>query len=606
LWVRYLSTGREEQLTQDGAPDFGYATDNSGWKHSDRAIVSWSPDSTRIATYQQDQRGVGEMYLVKTQPGRPTLDAWKYALPGDEIVPKIERVIIDVDARRIVRLHMPPEERRSAHCYDLDCGPNGSLTDVQWSEDGLRLAFVSVSRDHRRAQLRVADAATGAVQDILDERQATFYESATAWAQKAVNWRYLWATQEVIWFSQRDDWGHLYLYDANTHTLERRITGGRWNVVDLLRVDEKHRQLYLVGVGRERGRDPYFAHLYRVRLDGRHLELLTPENADHDVSLSPSGDYFVDSYSTPGTPPVTVLRKRDGKLIRALERADISRLVKLGWQPPIPITVKARDGVTDLYGLLFRPTHFDESTRYPVVNRIYPGPQIGSVGRRTFAASRDDAQSIAELGFVVVTLDGMGTSLRSKTFQDVSYGRLDDNTLPDQIAGMRELAQRYPWIDLTRAGICGHSGGGYAAAAAMLRYPDFFRAGVSESGNHDQRGYEGDWGEQYAGLLTRNANGTSSYDGEDNASVAKNLKGHLLLMHGTGDDNVPLNLTLLLVDALIRANKDFDLLLLPNQPHMYGGEAELYATRRRWDYLVRHLLDAEPPAGYELHRPVEY
>jgi dipeptidyl aminopeptidase/acylaminoacyl peptidase len=284
-----------------------------------------------------------------------------------------------------------------------------------------------------------------------------------------------------------------------------------------------------------------------------------------------------------------------------VEKSDITGLLNAGWKPPVPITVKARDGVTDLYGLMFKPTSFDASRKYPIVNYIYPGPQIGSVGSRRFLPSRGDRQALAEQGFIVVAIDGMGTTFRSKKFHDVYYGDMRDNTLPDQVAGMRELARRYSWIDLDRAGIYGHSGGGYAAATAMLAYPDFFKVGIAESGNYDQTGYTDDWGEKFIGLLRTKPDGTSTYAAQDDESIAKNLKGHLLLAHGTMDDNVPPNLTLLLVDSLIKANKDFDLIMLPNQRHRYLGEAEAYMTRRRWDYFVRYLLGAEPPHEYELH-----
>ncbi|MGA9368823.1 MAG: DPP IV N-terminal domain-containing protein [Steroidobacteraceae bacterium] len=603
LWVRRLAEGQAIQLTFDGAKDFGYATDNPGWNHSDRAVVSWSPDSRRIATYQQDQRGVADMYLVRTGVGHPVLEAWKYAMPGDKVVPTIQRVVIDVAARKVVRLQMPADQRRTAHCYDLNCGPDGSMTDVQWSPDGRQLAFVSVSRDHKVAWLRIADATTGTVRDVIREQVASFYESASGWAQDAVNWRFLPASREVIWFSQRDDWGHLYLYDARSGRLENRITTGNWNVIELLKVDRKRRVLYFLGAGREPGSNPYFCSLYRVDFDGRHLELLTPERANHVVSIAPSGRFFLDSYSTPDTPPVTVLRDSNGRLLQTVERADVSRLRALGWRPPVPITVKARDGVTDLYGLLYRPTDLQPGRQYPVIDRIYPGPQIGSVGEFGFQAAHGDSQAMAELGFIVVAIDGMGTSLRSKRFQDAYRGDLSDDTLPDQVAGIRELARRYPWMDVTRVGIYGHSGGAYAAVAAMLRYPDFFKVGVAESGNYDQRGYEADWGEQYMGLPEHGPGGKSSYAGQDDQRLAGNLKGHLLLMHGTTDDNVPPYLTMLLVQALIAANKDFDLVMLPNQRHMYRGAARLYAARRRWDYYVRYLLDAQPPHEYALHPP---
>jgi dipeptidyl-peptidase-4 len=595
LWVRDVASGKETRLTTDGVKDFGYATDNAGWSTSDRPIILWSPDSKKIATYQQDQRGVGEMYLVDTRVGHPNLRAWKYPLPGDQTVTTIQRVIIDVDGPRVVRLQMPPDQHRSSLCDDVAC--RGDWGDVQWSADATHLAFLSTSRDHKHEQLRIADAATGAVRDVLEETVATFFESGNG----RVNWRYLPASNEIIWFSERDNWGQLYLYDLETGKLKNQITGGEGNVTELLRVDEKNRVLYFLGVGREKGRDPYFVHLYRVGFDGRSLALLTPENATHEVSLAPSGRFFVDSYSRPDVPPVAVLRDTDGKLVSTLEKADISRLLAAGWRPPVPFTVKARDGVTDLYGLMFQPTSLDQTKKYPIVNHIYPGPQTGSVGSRSFSPSRTDTQALAELGFIVVEIDGMGTPWRSKKFHEAYYGDMGDNTLPDQVAGMRQLAERYPWIDLARAGIYGHSGGGYAAADAMFRYPDFFKVGISEAGNHDNRIYEDDWGEKWQGLLKRNPDGTTNYDNQANQNLAKNLKGHLLLAHGTMDNNVPPYNTLLVVNELIKANKDFDLLLLPNRNHGFGNEP--YMVRRRWDYFVRYLLGAEPPAGYVLRTP---
>jgi dipeptidyl aminopeptidase/acylaminoacyl peptidase len=260
--------------------------------------------------------------------------------------------------------------------------------------------------------------------------------------------------------------------------------------------------------------------------------------------------------------------------------------------------VKARDGKTDLYGLLFRPTSFDSTKKYPIVNQIYPGPQTGSVGSRSFSASRGDTRALAELGFIVVQLDAMGTPYRSKSFHAAYYGDMGDNGLPDQVAGMKELGRRFPWIDLDRVGIWGHSGGGYASLGAMLRYPDFFKVAVSESGNHDNREYEDDWGEKWQGLLERKPDGTTNYDSQANQNLAKNLKGKLLLVHGTLDNNVPPYNTLLVVGELVKANRDFDLLLLPNRAHGYGPDTQ-YAMRRRWDYFVRNLLGAEPPPAYE-------
>jgi dipeptidyl-peptidase 4 len=596
LWVRDIGSGKETALTTDGVKDFGYATDNAGWTRSDRPIVLWSPDSKKIATFQQDQRNVGEMYLVDTRVGHPALQAWKYPLPGDKVITMIHRVVIEVDSRRLVRLQMDPDQHRSTLCDDVTCR-GGEWADVQWSDDSGRLALVSTSRDHTLEQLRLADATTGAVRTIMEERVATFFESGNG----RVNWRYLPASNEIIWFSERDNWGQLYLYDLQTGHLKQQITAGEGNVAQLLRVDEKNRLLYFTGVGREKGRDPYFRHLYRISFDGRGVDLLTPEDADHDVSISPSGRFVVDVYSTPGVPPVAVLRDADGRTLLQLEKADISRLLATGWQAPMSFIVNARDGVTDLHGLMYKPTALDPSKKYPIVNHIYPGPQSGSIGGRQFSPARGDAQALAELGFVVVEIDGMGTPWRSKTFHEAYYGDMGDNTLPDQVSGMQQLARRYPWIDIDRAGIYGHSGGGYAAAGAMFRYPDFFKVGVSEAGNHDNRNYEDDWAEKWQGLLQANPDGTTNYDNQANQLVARNLKGKLLLAHGTLDANVPPYNTLLVVDALIKANKDFDLLLLPNRGHGFGNEP--YMIRRRWDYFVRHLLGAEPPHDYELRSP---
>ena len=595
LWVREVSTGRETQLTTDGQKDFGYATDNAGWIKSDGPVVVWSADSRKIATFQQDERAVGEMYLVNIKVGHPQLQAWKYPLPGDSIIATIQRVVINVDTPRVIRFQMPPDAHRSTLCDHVICRGT-EWADVEWYPDASHVAFVSTSRDHKHEVFRVADAGTGTVRDVFREDVATQYESGNG----TVNWRVLPATNEVIWFSERDDWGQLYLYDLTSGRLKSKITSGEGNVAQLRRVDEKSRMIWFVGNGKERGRDPYFRQFYRIRIDGTGLALLTPEDADHEIALAPSGQYFVDTYSKPDTPPVTVLRDLDGKTIVTLETADVSRLRATGWKPPMPITVKARDGKTDLYGLLYLPTNLDRGKKYPIVNHIYPGPQTGSVGGRGFSPARGDAQALAELGFVVVEIDGMGTPWRSKSFHDAYYGKMGDNTLPDQVAGMKELAQHYPWIDINRAGIYGHSGGGFAAADAMFRYPDFFKVGISEAGNHDQREYEDDWGERYQGLLARTPDASDSYAPEANQLLAKNLKGKLLLAHGTMDDNVPPYNTLLVVNELIKANKDFDLILLPNRTHGFGNEA--YMVRRRWDYFVKYLLGAEPPREYEIGR----
>lgn len=600
LYARDVATGKETQLTTDGVENYGYATDNAGWTHSDRPIVLWSPDSKEIATFQQDQRKDGDMILASTEVGHPKLEEWKYPLPGDKDVTMISRVVIDMpagpgDKAKVVRFQMPPDQHRSTISDNLAWAPN---QDVQWSPDGKTVAFISTSRDHKDEHLRVADAATGAVRDVYEEKVATEYEGTGAGGNYDC-FRYLPQSNEFIWFSQRDNWGQLYLYDLKTGALKNAITSGEGDVTQIVYVDEPGRVVYYMATGRTPGRDPYYSNLYRVNFDGSDQKLLTSENADHVITAAPDGKYFLDVYSTPQDPPIAVVRDDNGTVTVPLEKADISKLTAMGWKPPQTIVVKARDGVTDLYGLMYVPTHMEPGRKYPIVNHIYPGPQTGSVGSRAFSAARGDAQALAELGFVVVEIDGMGTPWRGRKFHDAYYGDMGDNTLPDQVTGMKQLAARYPFIDIDRAGIYGHSGGGYATADAMFRYPDFFKVGISESGNHDQRDYEDDWGERYQGLV----NG-DSYANQDNEDVAKNLKGHLLLAHGTMDDNVPPYNTLLVVNALIKANKDFDLLLLPNKPHGYGDMAA-YMQRRRWDYFVRYLMGAEPPHEYTMHSAPE-
>ena len=596
LWVRDLRTGEETQLTTDGAEHHGYATDNAGWTHSDRAILVWSPDSTKIATFRLDQRKVNEMVLVRARPGAPEVERWKYPFAGDEHVNMIERVVIDVPARRLVRLDMEPDFHRSTLCDHISC--SGGWEDVQWAPDGSTLAFASTSRDHRDTWLRIADAATGEVRTVYHEHVPTYFESGNG----KVNWHYLPGSGEFLWFSERSDWGHLYLYGLDGQ-LKHAVTGGEGNVTQVLRVDPESRTVWFRGVGMEAGRDPYYQHFYKVGLDGGEPMLLTPEEADHAVFLSPDGSRFVDAYSTPSTPPVTVLRSSDdGRVLATVAEADASRLYAAGWIPPESFTVKARDGVTDLHGMLFKPTGFDPSRKYPVVNYIYPGPQTGSVGSRSFSPARRDHQALAELGFIVVAIDGLGTPWRSKSFHDAFGGDIGDNTLPDQVAGLKQLADRHPWIDLDRVGVWGHSGGGYATADALFSYPDFYKVGVAQAGNHDNRAYEDDWIEKWMDLEVARSDGGEIYADQANQARAGNLKGKLLLAHGMMDDNVPATSTLLVVDALIKANKDFDLLLFPHARHGFG-EDDGYMTRRRWDYFVRHLMGAEPPAQYRISPP---
>lgn len=587
LWVRELPSGPERALTTDGIKDFGYATDNAGWRHSDKPVLRWSHDSRKIATFKQDQRHVGDMYLVTTNIGTPVLKTWKYPLAGDSVIPMIHRVIIDVDQAKVIPLQIPADPHRGTLSDDISS--SGTFDDVDWSDDNTELAFVSTSRNHKQEKFRIANATTGTVREVFDENVATQYESG----QDAINWQYLKKTHEIIWYSERDNWGHLYLYDAASGRLKNQVTKGQWLVTSMERVDEQNRVIFFNACGLD-ARNPYFSHFCRINFDGSGFADLTPETGNHKLNFSPDGQYFIDSYSQPDVPATTVLRNRQGKLLVNLEKTDITRLKATGWKAPMPFSVKAHDGKTDIYGLLFTPTHLDSKKKYPIIDYIYPGPQGGGVRDWSFQAARLDHQALAELGFVVMVLEGTSNPLRSKSYHDMNYGNMAENTLPDQVTGIRQLAARYAYIDTSRIGIWGHSGGGFATAAAMFRYPDFFKVGIAESGNHENRNYEDDWGERYNGLTSE-----SDYAKQANALYAGNLKGKLLLAHGMMDDNVPPYNTFLVVDALTKANKDYDLIIFPQARHGFAANAP-YMMRRRWDYFVRNLLQKDPPKEYQL------
>jgi len=591
LWVRDIKTGQQTQLTTDGVKDFGYATDNAGWTSSDRPVLRWSPDSKKIATFKQDQRNVGDMYLTSTNVGHPNLKQWKYPLPGDKDIAMIHRCIINVDEPKVIMFTIAPDPHRASLSDDISS--SGTFDDVDWNADGSELAFLSTSRDHKNEKMRVANAATGEVRDVFEETVATQYESG----QGAINWRYLPKTKEFIWYSERDDWGHLYLYDAGTGKLKNQITKGNWVVLRVTKVDEKNRVVYFIANGLQQ-ENPYFSQLCKIGFDGKNFAVLTPDPGTHSVSWSPSENYFVDTYSKPDVPSVSVLRDKNGKKIADLEKTDVSRLKATGWKPPVPFSVKAHDGKTDIYGLMFTPSNLDPTKKYPVVDYIYPGPQGGSVGSWAFSSGRGDHQALAELGFVVVLIEGTSNPDRNKSFHDMYYPNMSENTLPDQVTGIRQLSQRYAYIDTNHVGIWGHSGGGFATAAAMFRYPDFFKVGISESGNHDNRNYEDDWGERYIGLLTKSGP-SDNYEAQANQTYAKNLKGKLMLAHGLMDNNVPPYNTWLVVEALDKAGKDYDLVVFPNAQHGYGSYSP-YMMRRRWDYFVKNLLGKEPPKEYQL------
>ncbi|MDE2805612.1 MAG: DPP IV N-terminal domain-containing protein [Gemmatimonadota bacterium] len=608
LWIRPFEGGDSTQLTTDGEEFWSYGT--AAPRPSQiiasipaRPVLQWSPDSRRIAVQRMDERDVERMPIISSTSQRPKLYTYPYGLPGDSIIATFDIHVVDVEGGRNLKLQTDPQPYMTFTATGMR---DSTWVTVKWKEGGERFYFVRGSRGGKSVTLYEADLETGAARTIIEETRATHVELNLDLIGGYPNWDVINSGDDVIWFSERDGWGHLYRFDGDGE-LRNRITEGAWTFGDILDIDEATGRIVFTARGREPGRIPTMADLYTVNLDGSGLTHLGGEDADHTVRASPDGRYFVDSWSRPDVPPVSVVRDRNGRVVLELETADVSRLEEVGWSPPEVFEYKARDGVTSMYGLLYKPSDFDPEKVYPVVEYIYPGPFIGSVGRWNFtggllgSALRGDQDALAELGFIVVQMDHLGTPYRSKAIQDNYWGNMGDNGIPDHIAGVKQLGARHPWIDLERVGIYGHSGGGFASTDAILRYPDFYKVAVSTAGNHDNRSYHAAYAEKYQGLLVRDTiKGTDNYANQVNASLAGNLKGKLFLMTGDMDDNVHPAMTLQVANALIAANKTFDFLILPDRAH---GLSEPYVIRRRWDYFVEHLMGLDPPPDYQIQPP---
>jgi len=607
LWVRPVAGGDSVRLTTDGEDlwEYGIQAERPGQIIAglkQRPVLQWSPDSRKIAVQRMDERNVGTLTLYSSTHTRPKAYTYPYPLPEDSILPRFDVHVVDVESKANVRVQLEPQPYLTFTASGMS---DSTWVTVKWKDGGSRLYLTHATRGAKSITLYEADLSTGAARAIVGDTAATHVELNLDIVGGKPNWDVL-PSGDVLWFSERDGWGHLYRFD-NRGTLQNRVTQGPWTFGDLLHVDEARGLLWFRGRGREAGRIPTMAHLYRANLDGTGLTLLGTEDADHTVRPTPDGRFFVDAYSRPDVPPVSVVRDGTGAVTQALEEAEVSRLVEAGWSPPRIFEYVARDGVTTMYGLMYLPSDFDSTKVYPVVEYIYPGPFIGSVGTWNFGggvlgqALRGDQDALAELGFVVLQMDHLGTSLRAKAILDNYWGNMGDNGLPDHVAALRQLGARHAFLDLDRVGIYGHSGGGFASTDAILRYPDVYKVAVSTAGNHDNRTYHAAYAEKYQGLFQKDTvKGADSYANQVNASLAANLKGKLFLMTGDMDDNVHPAMTIQVADALIKANKSFDFLIVPNRSHDLNDP---YVIRRRWDYFVQHLMGRIPPTDFQITRP---
>jgi dipeptidyl-peptidase 4 len=619
LWVEDMRTGAQTQLTFDGQTYYVYgAPPAARAASSPTPYVVWSPDSKRIFTAQTDDRNVLDLPMIDFAPEegvRPMVFHTRAAWPGDASVTTFRLVIIDISAGRQTAIRHPPVPAVRMN----DSPMEGNR--VWWGADSKVAYFVDVERGEKTVHVAAVDAASGEVHELFAEKSDTYVELGSD-VYEPPSIRPLPKSNELIWYSERSGWAHLYLYSLATGKLIRPLTCGNWLVRNILGVDENRREVYVSVAGRTPRKNLYYREIAKVNLDTGVMKVLSASDEDHEVleqggisneeadleviagadpkslvGFAPSGNYFVETVTTASMPAKTVLRDREGRLIAALEAGDASRVPRF-WRWPQPVSLTAADGKTEINGLVFKPSDFDPAKKYPVIDYIYGGPQIAYVPTSFARGAYLEAASLAELGFVTVMIDGRGTAQRSRAFHTASYGKVETaSNLEDHIAGIRRLSAADPAIDGSRVGIVGFSAGGYMAASAMLRYPDFFKVGIAAGGNHDQRLFWSTWGERYEGYPVG-----ENYQQQANVTYAGNLKGKLLLVHGLRDIGVHPAAVFQLEQALIDRNKDFDLLLFPRSHHDIPG----YGTRRTWDYFVTNLAGETTPHEFLLKSNLDY
>ena len=603
------STIVETQLTKDGILNYSYYSEGnlsgSGQTNVDQernakrrrsVFVYWSPDGKYFTMNRVDNRKVKDLWVINSiaEP-RPTLETYKYWMPGEKDAPVDHLYVFDVAAKQGKELDITQFKDQSLAIWSAPAKPSSrddEFRPLLWHGTAQKFYIARTSRDLKRIDICEVDVQAGKVKAVIEERLNTYVEIRRL---GLVN-----GGQEMIQWSERDGWGHFYLHDANGK-VKNAITSGPWHAEDIVSIDEKNRVLYFTANGREANEDPYYLHVYRVNFDGTNLRLLNPGDFDHSSSMDDNNKFIVNNFSRVNTVPQSVLLSADGRKIMDLETADFSQLFAAGYKFPEPFKAKADDGITDLYGVMYKPYDFDSTKKYPIIEYVYPGPQTESVNK-AFGRGMDRIDRLAQLGFVVVTLGNRGGHpSRSKWYHNYGYGNLRDYGLADKKAVAEQLADRHKFLDINKVGIHGHSGGGFMSTAAMLVYPDFFKVAVSSAGNHDNRIYNRWWSEKHHGVkenISEKGDTSFVYQIETNPDVAKNLKGKLLLVHGEIDNNVHPANTMRVVNALIKANKRFDMMLLPTQRHGFGDMTEYFFWMMA-DYFTRHLM------GDTTERPVD-
>ncbi|ADQ79988.1 peptidase S9B dipeptidylpeptidase IV domain protein [Paludibacter propionicigenes WB4] len=561
LYVKDLKTGIEKALSTSGTKEDYYS-----------AYPYWSPDSKKVAVMRIHGAETRQLYLIESSPAdqfQPKLQTRDYVKPGD-VLPARTPVIFDIASGD-----------RKVASNDL-FKSQMDLKGFEWLPDSKSVLFEYNQRGHQVYRVLEMSAETGEIKTLVEETAKTFVNYTRYFRQTVNNGK------EMIWMSERDNWNHLYLYDRLTGTVKNQITKGAWYVRDVLNVDEKKREIIFSANGMKANEDPYLVRYYRIRFDGTGLTCLTPEEGMHQAWFSDDKKYLVDVYSMVNKAPVTVLRSAaDGKIIMPLEKADISELLKAGWIAPEPFVAKGRDGKTDIWGIIYRPTNFDATKKYPVIEYIYAGPG-SQYTPKTFISYNRNMSALAELGFILIQLDGMGTSFRSKAFEEICYKNLKDAGFPDRILWAKAAAAKYPYMDIERMGIFGASAGGQEAMGAVLFHPEHYKAAYSSCGCHDNRMDKIWWNEQWMSYPV-----DSSYIASSNVENAHLLTRPLMLVVGEMDDNVDPSTTYKVCNELIKANKDFELVVLPGVPHTMGGD---YGEHKRFDFFVKNLMGVTPPS----------